>query len=273
MEKREISEAGIVADFFTEPTDRPRRTIIMLGGSEGGKSWSRINKPIQALVQREFNVLSLAYFKSAGLPDSLELIPLEYFSGVFKWLSRQAEVIPHAYTIIGASKGAEAGLLLASMFPQVKAVVAFSPTHVIWQGIPENRWDLGKFPKSSWSYQGEGLPFLSYFTPISRWEILTLRLRNLHEMALLANTVNDDACIPVENSQAAILLISARRDRIWPSTPMSDHIAWRLKENGFTQPYKHISLDSGHNGIIMSRDLWRYVFRFLEENVSYRMLT
>lgn len=268
MNKREIRENGIVADFFTESSGQPCRTVIMLGGSEGGKTWSRIKKPIQALTQRGFAVLSLAYFKSPGLPESLELIPLEYFSGLFDWLSRQAEVIPNAYAIIGASKGAEAALLLASMFPQIKVLVAFSPTHAVWQGIPGNRWDLGKDPKSSWSYQGEGLPYLSYLTPVSKWQLLTLQLRNLHEVSLQANAGHEAAMIQVENMQGALLLISAKRDRLWPSTLMSDQVMNRLDEKGFPYAHEHLALDTGHNGTIMNRDVWRQIFDFLETHCS-----
>ena len=79
MIKKEVTDNGLVADFFTAPSVKPSKAMIMLGGSEGGKSWSRIKRPIELLVQRGYSVLSLAYFKSEGLPSSLEEIPLEYF--------------------------------------------------------------------------------------------------------------------------------------------------------------------------------------------------
>jgi len=46
MIKKEVTDNGLVADFFTDPTVKPSKAIIMLGGSEGGKSWSRIKRPI-----------------------------------------------------------------------------------------------------------------------------------------------------------------------------------------------------------------------------------
>jgi len=184
MIKKEVTENGLVADLFTEESDQLRKAIILLGGSEGGKSWSRIKRPVELLVQRGYTVLSLAYFKSTGLPDSLEEIPIEYFEKAFDWLSKQDSIIRDEYAILGGSKGAEIALWLGSKYSQLKAVIALSPSSVIWQGIPINRYDLGKGKMSSWSYQGESLPFLPYPTPIKKSDLLFLRLKKIHEAAL-----------------------------------------------------------------------------------------
>lgn len=128
MKTHQVATNGFIADFFTEPSDRPRKAIIMLGGSDGGKSWSKIKKPITYLVKKGYALLSLAYFKGKGLPDSLEEIPLEYFEKAFNWLSDQKTVVPNQYAILGGSKGAEAGLLLASQYPQIRVVITYWQT-------------------------------------------------------------------------------------------------------------------------------------------------
>ena len=181
MIRREVTENGLVADFFTDPSVQSSKAIIMLGGSEGGKSWSRIRRPIALLVERGYSLLSLAYFKSEGLPSSLEEIPLEYFEKAFGWLSSQTGIVPDEYAILGGSKGSEAALLLGSRYPQVKAVIAFSPSSVVWQGIPTNRFEIGKDVKSSWSCNGQGLPFLPYPPSIKKRDLVLLRLRKMHE--------------------------------------------------------------------------------------------
>ena len=235
----------------------------MLGGSEGGKSWSRVRKPIELLAQRGYSLLSLAYFKSDGLPGSLQEIPLEYFQKAFEWLSTQAGVIPNEYAILGGSKGSEAALLLGSKFPQIKAVIAFSPSNVVWQGIPTNRFELGKDVKSSWSCEGKGLPFLAYPSSIKKRDLIVLRLRRMHEAALMDGERVREATIPVENIQGSILLLSAEQDSLWPSTHMSEQIMARLEAMGFEHHFEHISFNSGHNGIVMNRKCWRTVFAFL----------
>lgn len=268
MIKEEVNENGLVADFFTDSSAQPRKAIIMLGGSEGGKSWSRIRRPIELLVQRGYSVLSLAYFKSKGLPSSLQEIPLEYFEKAFDWLSTQAGLVPNEYVILGGSKGSEAALLLGSRHSQVKAVIAFSPSSVVWQGIPSKRFEIGEDVKSSWSISGEGLPFLPYPPSINKWDLLLLRLRRMHEDALLKTSRARVATIPVENIQGAILLISGERDRLWPATHMSEQIMTRLKAMEFHNHYEHIAFNSGHNGIVINKDSWRRIFDFLKEHFA-----
>lgn len=268
MIKQEVTDNGLVADLFTTDTVQPRKAIIMLGGSEGGKSWSRIKRPIELLVQKGYLVLSLAYFKAQGLPNSLEEIPLEYFEKAFNWLSVQKEIVANEYAIFGGSKGAEAALVLGSKYPQIKAVVAFSPSSVVWQGIPPKRFEIGTNVKSSWSYKGESLPFLAYPTPIKKMDLLLLRLRKMHENALKNRLEAKNSAIQVESVQGSILLISGKRDQMWPSTDMSEVIMECLKSNDFKYYYEHISYDTGHNGIIMNKECWRKIFSFLESHFA-----
>ena len=268
MIKREVIENGLVADLFHDDLEQPRKAIIMLGGSEGGKSWSRIKRPIEFLVRQGYSVLSLAYFKARDLPSSLEEIPIEYFEKAFAWLSAQRGIIPNEYAILGGSKGAEAALLLGSMYPQVKAVVALSPSCVVWQGIPKKRFELGKDVRSSWSYNGESLPFLPYPPAIKKRDILFLRLQRVHEEALQNTARARDATIRVENIQGAILLISGNRDHLWPATNMSEKIVGRLAAKRFVHHYEHIEYSTGHNGVIMNRDCWRKIADFLKKHCA-----
>ena len=266
MKIQTVMDNGLVADYYTDDSVQTKKAIIMLGGSEGGKSWSKIKKPIEFLIQKGYSVLSLAYFKDQGLPNSLEEIPLEYFENAFNWLSGQKGVVENEYAILGGSKGAEAGLVLGSIYPQVKAVIAFSPSSVVWQGIPQNRFEIGTDVKSSWTYKGKSLPFLAYPTTIKKIDLLLLRLRRMHEEAIQNITRVKPSIIQVEKIQGAILLISGERDRMWPATQMSKTIIDRLVANQFKYSYEHKIYNAGHNGIIMNRNCWREIGDFLEDN-------
>ena len=167
MIKKEITENGLIADLFTDDSTQPEKTIVMMGGSEIGKSWSRIKKPIEILVRQGYAVLSLAYFMAQGLLSSLEDISIEYFEKSISWLSAQRGILPDEVAILGGSKSAEAALLLSSLFSQVKVVVALSPSCVVWQGIPKQRFELGKVDRSSWSYHGESLVLITGYSTCS----------------------------------------------------------------------------------------------------------
>lgn len=264
MNKRIFNETGIRADFFYLPSKKPQKAIIMLGGSEGGKSWSRIQKPVELLVKRGYAVLSLAYFKSEGLPHELKEIPLEYFDKAFDWLASQPGIVKDEYAILGGSKGAEAALLLGCRSPRIKAVIAFSPSSVIWQGIPADRFELTLDPKSSWSDGGVGLPFLPYSTLISKWDLRLLNLNKMHTSVLQNAGRKNEAVLRVEKIEGAILLISGKRDRLWPSAEMSEQIMDRLKSHNFVYHYEHLALGGGHNQIVMNRKSWRRIIDFLQ---------
>jgi hypothetical protein len=99
-------------------------------------------------------------------------------------------------------------------------------------------------------------------------DLLLLRLRKMHEEALKNTVLVRQSTIQVENIQGAILLISGRRDRLWPATDMSNAIIERLEANKFKYQFEHKAYKTGHNGIIMNRDCWRKVGDFLEENYA-----
>lgn len=276
MISRSITEAGIVADLYHDGSGQPRRTIVMLGGSEGGKVWSssQINKPRKLLVDMGYTLLSLAYFKARELPSTLEAIPLEYFETAFAWLASQPEVIFDEIGLLGGSKGAEAALLLGSMHPNIKAVVALSPSSVVWEGIPKMGVDLKTYPhRASWSYHGEDLPFVK--NTLSSWNISTMistiflgTLRKQFEKALENKEDVEKASIPVEKIQGGILLISGRKDAMWPATQMSEQIMSRLMTKGFTYPHSHIAYNTGHQGFIQKKECWRLISDFLKKNYA-----
>jgi hypothetical protein len=244
-----------VADLFHDDTADLRRAIIMLGGSEGGRMWSRPKRLLSALVNRGYSVLSLAYFKERGLPDSMEEIPLEYFETTFAWRARQPTIMPDKYGLIGGSKGAEAALLLASRYSKVEVVVALTPSSVVWSGIPRNRFDLSRHGSSSWFYRGEGLPFLRVeYGRSDWWSLLTLRLKKKGEEALRNEADVESAAIPVDDCRCAILLLSGRGDQVWPTTMMCDQVMRRLKEARYPHPYQHLAYNTGHTGLVRNKD-------------------
>jgi dienelactone hydrolase len=69
------------------------------------------------------------------LPDDLIDIPLEYFEIGIGWMGRQPKVQGDRLGVIGGSRGGELVLLLGSTFKQIKAVVAFVPSGVVWRGF------------------------------------------------------------------------------------------------------------------------------------------
>jgi dipeptidyl aminopeptidase/acylaminoacyl peptidase len=136
-----IREDGLNGDFFLRPSDKPQRALVLLGGSEGGKSWSAQIPYVRQLVDQGYCVLSLAYFGAEGLPSVQRAIPLEYYARALRWLSTQKGVLPNDYAVLGVSRGAELALLLGSSYPEIRTVIASAPSSVVFPGPPTGIWD------------------------------------------------------------------------------------------------------------------------------------
>jgi dienelactone hydrolase len=164
--------------------------------------------------------------------DGIEL-PLEYVEKGFAWLKQQASVDPARIGVIGISRGTEAALLLASMHARdFKAVVAVSPTSVVWEGYSRDPRVKGessiKPGRSSWSLHGKPIPFLpKALTPETRARIQrngAVDTIEFYGPAYRDKTAVKRARIPVENIEAPILLVGSEADGIWPVVAMARDI-------------------------------------------------
>ena len=251
VERREISEDGMVAALFVPKGDGaqagPRPGIIWLGGSEGG-----LTEGYPALLASHgYVTLALAYFKAGSLPAELVEIPLESLKKGIDWFRAQPEVDPQRVALIGGSKGAELALLLAATYPEaVHGVVAYKPSSVVWLGIPKNQSDILKGPKSSWTLNGQPLPFVRGSFSMDLIKVMAgqqAAMVGSYEGGLKDQKAVEAAAIPVEKIQGPVLLLSGADDQLWPSTQMSNDVIKRLDRAGFPYIHDHVAYeDTGH---------------------------
>jgi hypothetical protein len=261
---------GLNADCFCRPSGKPRRALILLGGSEGGKSWSSQTRQIEQLVDAGYYVLSVAYFRAEGLPSDLRAIPLEYFAEVFRWLSVQKGVVPDDYVVMGVSRGAELALLLASVYPQVKAVVAIAPSSVVFPGPPTGILDALRGQHSAWSLAGQEVPFLPIPYSLATLQgLVSGRRTRMFEKALSNAHGVEKAAIRAEKARGPILLISFTRDQIWPSTLMAEQLTRRLAANGFGFECQHHAYARKHSDWSFE-PCWTCIVAFLSRQCETR---
>ncbi len=263
-----VSVDGLDGDFFHAASEKTQKALILLGGSEGGKSWSDQTEFIQELVEQGYCVLSLGYFGTGGLPADLRGVPLEYFTKAFHWLSTQERlVVPNDYAVMGVSRGAELALLLGSRYPEVSAVIAIAPSSVVFPGPPTSTLDALRAQHSAWSFNGQELSFvpMPYSWTTLRGLITGQRTR-MFEKALRNSGRVKKAAIPVERIKGPILLVSFKRDQVWPSTLMSEQIVLRLRDNKFRFHYEHAAYDAGHSQWSI-KPCRTHILNFLRERV------
>jgi dienelactone hydrolase/uncharacterized protein (DUF2141 family) len=236
--KTVVREDGLLGAFYMPEGTERRPALLILGGSEGGLAAS--SGVGLSFTKEGYAVLALAYFMEDGLPQSLENIPLEYFDKAVDWLKRQPGVDPNAIGVIGGSRGSEAALLLASRNSSIKAVMAFAPSGVVWQGLNfANPMNMGP----AWTVDGKALPFV---TPDGRKYRPGAAMKPMFDAALATET-RKDVDIPVERIKAPILLISGKEDALWPSFVMGEAIVKRLADAKFAYSVEHLNYEGvGH---------------------------
>lgn len=225
------------------------KTILMLGGSDGHmESLSLMAAP---LASRGFNVLTVSYFNSEGLPEKLEEVPLEYFKNIFKWIENSKIIDTKDIYIHGTSKGGELALLLATRYKQIKKVVAVEPHTYCFQAL--NGLMSGK-NVSSWSYQGKSIPFIQVDNDIffedQKKDIekgIPFGFTSTYRKSIEKADNRSKARIKVENSQADILLICGEEDNIWNSHEACREIVNHLENSDYNHHYELLSFKNmGH---------------------------
>ncbi len=251
--RRTGEEDGLVGTLFCPSTPDPHPAVITLGGAGGGLS----EGGAKTLASEGFAALALAYFGVDPLPRELVEIPLEYFGKAVAWLKAQPEVDATRLAVVGNSKGAELSLLLGATYPKdIKAVVGYAPSAVVWQGIPFDREPHYGGPRSSWSLEGEPVPFVGLARPYpfevaamveSSLEGRPLSTRTFYERALKDKGAVNAASIPVERIDGPVMLVSGTDDGLWPSALMGEMVIERLQTHGHSFFRKHLQYQgAGH---------------------------
>ncbi len=299
--RQPVERTDLVGTLFYPTTLGPHPTVIVLGGFGGGIR----EGGAEALVSEGFAALALAYLGTDPLPRELVEIPVEYFAEAIAWLKAQPAVDADRIAVMGNSKGGELALLLGATYPEdVKAVVAYAPSAVVWQGVPSNEWTYRLNPRSSWSLGGEPLPFVRLASPLpSDMPQMTefffgepIAIGHIfYERALKDRIDVAAASIAVEKINGPVLVISGTDDQMWPSTRFCEMVIERLEAHDHPSSYEHLRYEGAGHMILMpnsepeahqmdrfevggskeanefaNEDSWQKVLGFLRKSLSIR---
>jgi len=235
--ERIVVHDGSLRGLLFTPADKMRHPgILVLGGSEGGVPGRRA----AWFASHGYVALALAYFRFDDMPKELAGIPLEYFGEALAWMTRRPEVDPRRIAVTGGSRGGELALQLGSMYPVIKAVVAYVPANVRYPAC------CGFTPVPyAWTWKENPLAFGRPGRGLGRGGIQP----------------DPRAEIAVEHTQGPILVVSGGDDGVWDSTGMADAVVARLKREHFAHEvvhlhYAHAGHGAGHPEIIPAWQGW-----------------
>lgn len=227
--------------FLGEGTSQP--LVVGFGGSEGGNMFARksLKPAVDQYLAAGYAFLAVGYFGAPGTPKELDRISVDAVHDAIAAAARNQKVNGACIALVGGSKGAELALLLASHYPDIKAVAALAPGFAVFAG------HTSTLTTPSFSLHGEPLPFVP--VPQSAVKFLLPPDRNLRlawDEMIKDKAAVQKAAIAVERINGPILLVSARRDEFWPSTPMSEQMVDRLEKSHFPFKFEHVAIDGVH---------------------------
>lgn len=216
--------------------------IVGFGGGSGGNDWERnYLKPKRDSIRAlGYAVLAIGYFNIEGAPSSLDRISLNAIADTILSIAiRTPQIDTTRIILMGASKGGELVLNLASRYPCFKGVIALSTSHVSFPAITISA------NTSSWMYNGKEVTYVpAPFKTI--WPALKGDLLEAFSMMLEDTAAVKQAEIEVEKINGSLLILSADDDEQWPATKMSHRLVDRLHQKNFKHSYKHIVLKGEH---------------------------
>ncbi|WP_017549547.1 acyl-CoA thioester hydrolase/BAAT C-terminal domain-containing protein [Salinicoccus carnicancri] len=235
----EYFESGGAAGFHLLP-DTPVATepIAVFGGSEGS---SNFDMALQ-LAEEGYEVYSLFFFGAPNQNEELSQVPLEFFGDFLKHAELEGEEV----TVIGASKGAELGLVLTNYYDEISNLVLYAPSSYVFQGL-----SFGRESHSSWTWDDEDLPYISLqqsdFWAFARtiFDSIVLNPVKYRETYVSAVETNDNSeakRIDTSNFGGTALLIAGGDDAMWQSETAAKEIGEALGERAEMDIYP----EAGH---------------------------
>jgi len=255
--QQKLVTPNIESILYTGEGDN-QKLIVGLGGSEGGNAWSSdFWKPTRdEFIKKGYAFLALGYFGAPGTPAILDKISIEDVHNAILLASKEKKINKNKIAIIGGSRGGDLALLIGSYYRDISCIVALVPSHAVFPGHTQ------EFNSSCWTWQQKELPFV----PVNEAAVPFLMKRDLRgafEAMLQDSVAEQKALIKVEHINGPVLLMSATKDEICPSTPMCDKMMRKLQSAHFKFHYEHKAFEGGHGEPLKHFDL---VFTFLDSN-------
>ena len=228
-----VSQPGLTGVFAAPEGAVGLPVVLQLHGSEGGSLEGARSRALQ-FASRGYATLAINYFswldEDANTPRDHVETPVEMIAEARAWLATRPEADVERFALYGVSKGAEFSLVAAVRYTWIDAVVACVPTDVVWEGY-DRRQGIS-VNRSSWSFEGQPLPFVRLYPRIQPEEGDRDNTGRYDRSLRDLGDAGGEARIAIERSAARFLLLGSDRDEVWASGPMIRRLRARAEAAG-----------------------------------------
>ncbi|XP_070623463.1 acyl-coenzyme A amino acid N-acyltransferase 2-like isoform X2 [Erythrolamprus reginae] len=213
VERIPIKSGRVRGALFLPPGSGSFPGLIDLFGGAGGLIEFRAG----LLASKGFAVLALAFFAYDDLPQTLQVVDLEYFEEASSLLLKNPKVKGPKIGVIGLSKGAEVALAMGTFLEEIAAAVCINGATSM-NGAPLHFRDI-KIP---------AVPYSADAVLINEMGLMC----SFNVMGDPRDSAHEVAAIPLEKAQGHILFVVGEADQGLNSKTFAEVALDRAKKYG-----------------------------------------
>lgn len=253
---------------LAEPDGGSEKAVIVIMGGE--QSLLPGIKIAERFADYGFTGLVVSLFGAEGIPEAPDRYPLEMFEAAINYL-REQKHIQHISTY-GMSMGSIFAVLAAVYIGGIENVVMVSPTHVPFEGTMKDKKHMSGHSVATW--QGQDIPYVTAdFTKVKGSKYQKHPAVSYKVMGMWAAYYDayrdkgreQKAMLPIEKTNARILLIAGGADEAWPSEYSVRTIQSYLEQKNYGKDVKVIVYPnvSHLTGMMPNKEREKRLYRLL----------
>lgn len=262
-----MKEHGFVGHLAEPNSGSDKAVLIIMGGEQ---SLLPGIKFAERFADYGITGLSVSLFGAEGLPDSPNQCPLEMFLPTVTYL-REKKHSKHI-SVYGQSMGSIFAVLVAKYIGGMENLIMVSPTHVPFEGTLADKKTMTGHSVATW--QGEDVPFVK-----ADFSVVKAGKYRKHPAAPYKVTgmwqayydayqdkeTERRAWLPVEKTNARILLIAGDEDEAWPAEYSVKALQQYLEEKDYDKEVKVVIYRHGShlNGLMPNREREKKLYRMI----------
>lgn len=261
-----MKEHGFVG-HMAEPEKEAKQAVIVIMGGE--KSILPGIKIAERFADYGICGLAVSLFGAEGLPEGVDLIPLDMFENAIQYLREVKHI--EAISIYGMSMGSLFAVMVAKYIGGIANVILVSPSHVPFEGSVDKKYMTGH---SMMTWRGKEIPFVKldfaaqkagkYMYDVQAGRKVTgiwISYRNAYEN----KEAEQQADVHIEELNARIRMIAGTGDEAWPSDYSVNYLKKRLDESGYEKDYEAVIYsNAGHLiGMMPNKERNKWLYRMI----------